>query len=56
MKNKWILDVLADMRAFARTNDLPRLAEALDDTALIAAAELEDQQPLTVLDKGTAGR
>lgn len=56
MRNKWILDVLADMRAFARANSLPRLAEALDDTALIAAAELEDQKPATVMDQDTASR
>lgn len=43
MADGWILDVLADMRAFARDNDLPRLAEQLDNTALIAAAELADR-------------
>lgn len=42
MREKWILDVLADMRGFARLNELPRLAEALDHAALVAAAELED--------------
>lgn len=48
MTNKWIMDVLADMRAFAHLNDLPRLAEALDDTALVAAAELQDRaSPVT---------
>ncbi|MEB8387120.1 hypothetical protein OO012_07770 [Rhodobacteraceae bacterium KMM 6894] len=40
MKNKWILDVLADLRQFARANDLSVLAEQLDDTCLIAASEL----------------
>lgn len=39
MRSDWILDVLADLRSFAETNDLPRLAEQLDDTALIAMAE-----------------
>lgn len=42
MSKKWILDVLADLRAFAQMNDLPRLAEQLDETALIAAAEISD--------------
>lgn len=40
MKNEWILDVLADLRQFARANDLSVLAEQLDDTCLIAASEL----------------
>lgn len=39
MQNDWILDVLADLRSFASANDLPLLAEQLDDTALIATAE-----------------
>lgn len=39
MRNDWILDVLADLRVFAQANDLPLLAEQLDDTALIATAE-----------------
>jgi hypothetical protein len=39
MRSDWILDVLADLRSFAEANDLPRLAEQLDDTALIATAE-----------------
>ena len=39
MRSDWILDVLADLRSFAQANDLPKLAEQLDDTALIATAE-----------------
>ena len=39
MQSDWILDVLADLRRFAEANDLPLLAEQLDDTALIATAE-----------------
>jgi hypothetical protein len=40
MKSEWILDVLADLRIFAMSNQLPLLAEHLDDTALIAMAEI----------------
>lgn len=40
MQSDWILDVLADLRSFAMSNDLPALAEQLDDTALIALAEI----------------
>ena len=50
MQDDWILDVLADLRAFAAANRLPRTAEQLDDTALIALAELSAQR------EGNAGR
>ncbi len=40
MQNEWILDVLADLRTFARQNGLGVLAEQIDDTRLVAAAEL----------------
>lgn len=39
-KNDWILDVLADLKAFAYSNGLSALSEQLDDTMLIAAGEL----------------
>lgn len=40
MNNHWILDILADLRAFAQQNDLDALAEQLDQTRLLAAVEL----------------
>lgn len=40
MKNDWILDVLADLRTFASSNDMGTLAEQLDNTMLVAASEL----------------
>lgn len=39
-KNDWILDVLVDLKTFALANGLGALAEQLDDTTLIAAAEI----------------
>ena len=39
-RHDWILDVLADLKEFALSADLPNLAEQLDDTALIALAEI----------------
>ena len=36
----WILDVLTDLKSYAAKNGLGLLAEQLDDTRLIAAAEL----------------
>ncbi len=44
MNNDWILDVLADLKAFASANGLGTLAEQLDDTTLIAAAEITSQR------------
>ena len=41
--NDWILDVLADIQSFASANGLGALAEQLDDTKLIAAAEIASQ-------------
>ncbi len=40
MTRDWIIDVLADLRTFSRQNGLPGLAEQLDDTILLAAAEI----------------
>ncbi len=40
MKNDWILDVLADLKSFAQTNNLPNLAMQLTETADLAAIEL----------------
>jgi hypothetical protein len=40
MRSDWILDVLTDLKTFARANDLPALAEQLDDTAIVAMAEI----------------
>jgi hypothetical protein len=39
-RHDWILDVLADLKAFALSAELTTLAEQLDDTALIALAEI----------------
>jgi len=39
-RDDWILDVLADLKAFAGANDLPFLAESLDDARRLAAVEL----------------
>jgi hypothetical protein len=40
VQTDWILDVLADLKTFAMSNGLPVLAEQLDDTALVAMAEI----------------
>jgi hypothetical protein len=40
MKHDWIMDVLADLRSFATVNGLGGLAEQLEDTMLVATAEI----------------
>ncbi len=40
MGQKWIIDVLADLRAFADQNGLPLLAHQLDVTSTVAQAEI----------------
>jgi hypothetical protein len=50
MRNDWILDVLADLRTFARENGLPELAERLDDAQQVAVAEIARMaRPLPVV-------
>ncbi len=40
MEHDWILDVLSDLRTYAERNHLPRLADQLSDTTLLAALEI----------------
>lgn len=54
MRDEWIIDVLADLKAFAAENGMAELAEHLDDTALIAAAALANRD--RALDEGLALR
>ncbi len=40
MNHKWIIDVLADLRSYAKQNDLSRVAAYLDNAAGIAETEI----------------
>lgn len=40
MGQKWIIDVIADLREFADRNGLPLLAHQLDVTSTVAQAEI----------------
>ncbi len=40
MHHDWVLDVLSDLSNYARKNDLPGLAEQLDDTRHIAQCDI----------------
>lgn len=44
MKHEWILDVLADLKNFARANDLPALADQLSETSDLAAVEISSAE------------
>ena len=44
MANDWIIDVLADLKTFASENGLLALASQLDETAMIAAAEIASHE------------
>ncbi|MCZ0811540.1 MAG: hypothetical protein ACQEVT_03615 [Pseudomonadota bacterium] len=54
MKNEWILDVLADLEAFARQNGLAALATQLHDTRLLAVLELARDSEQGDTDEGSA--
>ncbi len=44
MSNEWILDVIADLRAFASKNGLESLADHLHETSMVAALELTSRE------------
>ncbi|MCE8537786.1 hypothetical protein KBY27_09975 [Ruegeria pomeroyi] len=43
-QTEWILDVLSDLKTFANANGLSALAEQLDDTKIVAAAEIASKR------------
>jgi hypothetical protein len=43
MTENWMIDVLADLRKFAKNNSMGKLAEQLDDTIHVAASEMTPQ-------------
>ena len=40
MGRDWIIDVLADLRSFARDNDMPLLSAQLEEAGLVAQVEI----------------
>lgn len=57
MGHDWILDVLTDLKTFARANDMPSLAAQLDDATFVAQAEmasLTEDNGIGLLAKRTA--
>jgi len=59
MANDWILDVLTDLKTYAKKNGLSALADQLDETTLIAATEIasvEGKAPRAAMQNaGTTG-
>jgi hypothetical protein len=43
MQHIWLIDVLADLRAFSRQNGLPALAGQLDEALMTAALEIAQE-------------
>ncbi len=43
MSQDWMIDVLSDIRQYARKNKFPGLAEILDDAIIVAAVELRER-------------
>lgn len=59
MSHSWILDVLADLDAYARKNELTAVAESLSGTRQAAARELAagpDGPGLVCIEGGTPER
>ncbi|MBN9889185.1 hypothetical protein I6N89_17905 [Pelagibaca abyssi] len=40
MRHDWIIDVLTDLKTFARANSMDALAEQLDEAQLVAQIEI----------------
>lgn len=59
MGNDWIIHVLSDLQSFAKDNDLPLLAVKLEQTALVASAEIRSDiggAPLAVCGEAAESR
>lgn len=52
MQHDWIPEVLEDLRAYARDNGLPRLAEELDTVRLFALSEIASRVERPACDAG----
>lgn len=55
MRSEWIIDVLADLKAFAEHNEMSATALALGDASLVALAEMSSFEPVGTLGQPVAG-
>lgn len=51
MAHEWVLDVLADLQSFARSNDLDELAAHLEEASFVATSEIRTQVEGVTQDK-----
>ena len=49
MSQRWILDVLEDLKTFAQENDLPVLASHLEDASIVAISEITSVEKRALL-------
>jgi len=56
MAHEWIVDILADLKAFAEMNGMAATAAGLDDATLIAMAELSSSDADQTAGDGTLAR
>lgn len=54
MRREWIIDVLADLKAFAEHNGMDATAAGLEDAALVALAEISSLSRSSVLPEPVA--
>jgi hypothetical protein len=52
MQHDWIIDVLADLKSYARKNGLVALVKELDEATLLAATEIASTQKTAPLAAG----
>ncbi|TFL19413.1 hypothetical protein [Jannaschia formosa] len=45
MSKDWIIEVLGDLRGFATMNELPNLAAQLEESIIVAIAEVTQSEP-----------
>lgn len=41
-RHEWLMDVISDLRQYSQINDLPALADQLENALLICAVEMEN--------------
>jgi len=46
MSEAWLIELIAVLRDAARRSEMPRLAEHLDDAALLAVSEIHERRDL----------
>ncbi|KIT17650.1 hypothetical protein [Jannaschia aquimarina] len=56
MSKDWIIDVLRDLRAFSADNNLPALAEHMDEALAVASVEIAQDGDASAAEGNGANR